>query len=141
MKLTLISNADCKVYVDTELHGTAAFGVPYCINLPKGAYYIECVSDDKWADRVEFDLRTDGVLDAERIVEFELRYMRFLIQRGVHCNRVVKYNDDNVIIVVGDKYGLYNLRQEAITIPAKYQKIWSCSPEYAIIQQNDRCGF
>ena len=34
----------------------------------------------------------------------------------------------------------YDLNRERLVHPVKYQKIWSATPEYAIIQQNDLCG-
>lgn len=55
-------------------------------------------------------------------------------------DKVVPFNEALVIVVREELYGLYDLDRERLVYPVKYQKIWSATPEYAIIQQNDLCG-
>lgn len=55
-------------------------------------------------------------------------------------DKVIPFNEALVIVVREGLYGLYDLNRERLVHPVKYQKIWSATPEYAIIQQNDLCG-
>lgn len=55
-------------------------------------------------------------------------------------DKVVPFNEALVIVVREELYGLYDLDRERLVYPVKYQKIWSATPEYAIIQQGDLCG-
>lgn len=55
-------------------------------------------------------------------------------------DKVIPFNEALVIVVREDLYGLYDLDREQLVQPVKYQKIWSATPEYAIIQQNGLCG-
>lgn len=55
-------------------------------------------------------------------------------------DKVVPFNEALVIVVREELYGLYDLNRDRLVQPVKYQKIWSATPEYAIIQQEDLCG-
>lgn len=55
-------------------------------------------------------------------------------------DKVIPFNEALVIVVREGLYGLYDLNRERLVHPVKYQKIWSATPEYAIIQQNNLCG-
>ncbi len=58
----------------------------------------------------------------------------------ISYDKVIPFNEALVIVVSEGLYGLYDLNRERLVHPVKYQKIWSATPEYAIIQQNDLCG-
>lgn len=55
-------------------------------------------------------------------------------------DKVIPFNEALMIVVREGLYGLYDLDRERLVQPVKYQKIWSATPEYAIIQQGDLCG-
>ena len=80
--LIIHSDLDCKVYIDTELHGLAKAGEDYTISLNRGAYWIECVSQENEADRTDFDFRTDGSGRTEHseIALKPIRYKRLVSQ-------------------------------------------------------------
>lgn len=55
-------------------------------------------------------------------------------------DKVIPFNEALMIVVREGLYGLYDLNRDRLVQPVKYQKIWSATPEYAIIQQEDFCG-
>ena len=55
-KLTLLSDLDCKIYIDTEFHGIAKANTDYVINLSDGAYWVECISTEDANLSQDFDI-------------------------------------------------------------------------------------
>ncbi|MBE6214142.1 MAG: WG repeat-containing protein [Rikenellaceae bacterium] len=80
--LIIHPDLECKVYVDTELHGLAKADDDYNISLSRGAYWVECVSAENSADRTDFDFRTDGLEHTEHrdIALKPIRYKRLISQ-------------------------------------------------------------
>lgn len=69
--LKIIPDADCKIYVDGELKGTANSGNMLRINLPKGDYIIKAVSTDNNIDRTEQQYNIDET-GTEKILQIGL---------------------------------------------------------------------
>ena len=46
--LTIHTDIDCNIYIDTELHGIAKAETNYAVELPIGAYWIKCTNIEKY---------------------------------------------------------------------------------------------
>ena len=81
-KLIICPDLECKVYIDTELYGTANAGEEFVADLDRSAYWVECVSAENSADRTDFDFRTDGSEHTEHrdIALKPIRYKRLIAQ-------------------------------------------------------------
>lgn len=77
--------------------------------------------------------------DPNSEVDAGLRNARFETLKTSY-DKVIPFNEALMIVVRVGLYGLYDLDRERLVQPVKYQKIWSATPEYAIIQQGDLCG-
>ncbi len=55
-RLTLLSDIDCKIYIDTEFHGIAKANTKYIIEISNGAYWIDCRSVEDTYISYDFDL-------------------------------------------------------------------------------------
>ena len=78
--LILHTDLDCKVYIDTELHGIAKIGAEYVIKLERGPYWIVCVSCENYEDRTDFDFRTNGsdYIEHQEVGLKPIRYKRLI---------------------------------------------------------------
>lgn len=85
------------------------------------------------------DGTTGSEVDPNPEVDSEQRPARLEALKASY-DRVIPFNEALVIVVREGLYGLYDLDRERLVQPVRYQKIWSATPEYAIIQQNDLCG-
>ena len=84
-RLTLLSDLDCKVYIDTEYHGIAKANTDYFINLSDGAYWVECISVECGLDVFSFDIRID---------EYYCRQYRHCVAiKAIRYNRLVQTYD------------------------------------------------
>lgn len=90
-------------------------------------------------DTLFSDGTTGSGVDPTPEVDAEQRQARLETLKTSY-DKVIPFNEALVIVVREGLYGLYDLHRERLVHPVKYQKIWSATPEYAIIQQNDLCG-
>ena len=80
--LTIHTDIDCNIYIDTELHGIAKAETNYAVELPIGAYWIKCTNIENENDCIEFDFRA-ATVDLSKYYKVELLPIRF--SRLVSC--------------------------------------------------------
>lgn len=167
-RLIICSDLECKVYIDTELYGTANAGEEFVADLDRGAYWVECVSAENSADRTDFDFRTDGSEHTERrdIALKPIRYKRLIAQYdsvGEFCcgfakatknGSVVGFINPNGDLIYDDatpfgvdklcvcKNGLWGVINSAgeYVIEYQYQKITPINNSYAIFNTQGKFG-
>lgn len=85
------------------------------------------------------ECENDAENDPNPEVDADMRNVRMEKLKSSY-DKVIPFNEALMIVVREDRYGLYDLNRERLVQPVKYQKIWSATPEYAIIQQDNLCG-
>ena len=166
--LIIHSDLNCLIYIDTELHGTAKANMDYAISLERGAYWIECISQDNDSDRTDFDFRTDGS-EATKLYKIALkpiRYKRLVshydyvgkfrcgfaeVQKigntmgYINCDGDIVYEDaipfgDNLLCVCKDKrWGILNSTGYVVNL--RYRAIQPIgSSSVAIFLDGEKCG-
>ena len=85
------------------------------------------------------ECENDAENDPNPEVDADMRNVRMEKLKSSY-DKVIPFNEALIIVVREDRYGLYDLNRERLVQPVKYQKIWSATPEYAIIQQDNLCG-
>ena len=166
--LIIHSDLNCFIYIDTELHGAAKANMDYTISLERGAYWIECISQDNDLDRIDFDFRTDGSEYTElcKIALKPIRYKRLVSQYDyvgkfrcgfaevqkigntmgyINCDGDIVYEDaipfgDNLLCVCKDKrWGILNSTGYVVNL--RYRAIQPIgSSSVAIFLDGEKCG-
>ena len=147
--LTIYPDFECKVFIDTELHGIASANSEYVITLEQGVYWVECRSTEQPSLSYDFDYkatssqeqtRIEVILRPEiRLQELKAKYdfvgeFQYGFAEVRHEGDLVGYVDenytfcydeitllcDNVLRVCSiGKYGVINFSKEVI-VPIKY---------------------
>lgn len=150
--LIIHPDLDCKVYIDTELHGIAKAGEDYNISLGRGAYWIECISQENEADRTDFDFRTNGLAHTEhsKITLRSIRYKRLVSQYDYvgefHCGFAKVKNNGKTVGYInrnGDVIYDENTYEQVLpfgdnTICVRHGRLWgilNSAGEYVIEPQ------
>lgn len=166
--LIIHPDIECKVYVDTELHGIAKADDDYNISLSHGAYWVECVSVENPSDRTDFDFRTDGSEQTRYrdIALKPIRYSRLISQydsigkfccglakvtkngKNVGCintngdlvyDDAVPFGDDKVCVCKKSLWGIVNSLGEYV-VEQLYKKIEPIDYAYAIFDDSGKLG-
>lgn len=75
--LTIHTDIDCNIYIDTEFHGIAKANMDYVINVCIGVYWIECRSIDDKSISYDFDfLVNDSTVNVDKNIHL-LNNLRF----------------------------------------------------------------
>ena len=65
--LTIYPDFECKVFIDTELHGIASANSEYEITLEQGVYWVECRSTEQPSLSYDFDYKATSSQEQTRI--------------------------------------------------------------------------
>ena len=167
--LTIYPDFECKVFIDTELHGIASANSEYEITLEQGVYWVECRSTEQPSVSYDFDYkatssqeqtRIEVILRPEiRIQELKAKYdfvgeFQYGFAEVRHEGDLVGYVDenytfcydeitllcDNVLRVCSiGKYGVINFSKEVI-VPIKYDEIKLLGDATLRLKLNNRYG-
>lgn len=167
--LTIYPDFECKVFIDTELHGIASANSEYEITLEQGVYWVECRSTEQPSLSYDFDYkatssqeqtRIEVILRPEiRLQELKAKYdfvgeFQYGFAEVRHEGGLVGYVDenytfcydeitllcDNVLRVCSiGKYGVINFSKEVI-VPIKYDEIELLGDATLRLKLNNRYG-
>lgn len=167
--LTIYPDFECKVFIDTELHGIASANSEYEITLEQGVYWVECRSTEQPSLSYDFDYkatssqeqtRIEVILRPEiRLQELKAKYdfvgeFQYGFAEVRHEGDLVGYVDenytfcydeitllcDNVLRVCSiGKYGVINFSKEVI-VPIKYDEIKLLGDATLRLKLNNRYG-
>ena len=166
-KLILHPDIDCKVYIDTEFHGTATANNEYIITLGRGAYWVECCSVADKDINCNFDVvikessadirKEIALLNSLRLKELKAQYdsvedFNYGFAKVCNNGELVGYVDipcqiwyDEVTVICDgllrvkkdDCYGIIDVNHQEI-IPIKYNEIVLLGDNLLRLKYNDR---
>ncbi len=164
--LTIHTDIDCNIYIDTEFHGIAKANMDYVINVCIGAYWIECRSIDDMSISYDFDfLANDSTVNVDKNIHLlnNLRFNQLRAQydsigdfengfaKVEHKGKLVgyidstyqfRYDDINVMskeLLCVKHNGHYGVLKNGVEIvPIKYQGIDLMGGNMLRFKLNDR---
>lgn len=164
--LTIHTDIDCNIYIDTEFHGIAKANMDYVINVCIGVYWIECRSIDDKSISYDFDfLVNDSTVNVDKNIHLlnNLRFNQLRAQYDLigdfengfakveHKGKLVgyidstyqfRYDDINVMskeLLCVKHNGHYGVLKNGVEIvPIKYQGIDLIGGSMLRFKLNDR---
>ena len=167
--LTIYPDFECKIFIDTELHGIASANSEYEITLEQGVYWVECRSTEQPSLSYDFDYKATSsqeqtcievvMLPEIRLQELKTKYdfigefkygfaevrnkgelIGYIDENYTFCYDEITEMCDNVLRVCSiGKYGLINYSKEEI-VPIKYDEIELLGDAALRLKLNNRYG-
>ena len=167
--LTIYPDFECKIFIDTELHGIASANSEYEITLEQGVYWVECRSTEQPSLSYDFDYKATSsqeqtrievvMLPDIRLQELKTKYdfigefkygfaevrnkgelIGYIDENYTFCYDEITEMCDNVLRVCSiGKYGVINFSKEEI-VPIKYDEIVLLGDAALRLRLNNRYG-
>lgn len=165
--LIITVDIDCDIIIDTEKAGSASPRNPFAIDLPYGAYAIECISKENILDNYTFDIRVENSSSCiQKAVQIKpIRFKRltseydfignvingyiivkkcgtsgYINENGDYCFDVIRsYYCNRAVVVINDKYGVIDEHGNIVTSP-RYDYISDFHENYARVSIDDKFG-
>ena len=129
--LKILTDVDCKVFVDCEEKGFAVAGSLLKIPLPPGEYYVEFVSPANEQDRITEEI----TIERDTLYKVDLN--------AVQKKREEERSDNLKLVpyIQNKKVGFIDEETMQIVIPCKYNYANSFSEGLAVVDLNGKRGF
>ena len=138
--LKVLSNLDCKVFIDGEEKGMASANCLTKIPLPIGEYYAEFVSTENPAHALSREI----ILEHDKLEKVDLLSLKQAREESERAERERLARIESMTLVPyisNNKVGFADLETREIIIPCRYDFVSLFSEGLASIKMNNKWGF